>query len=79
MATAEQVRAAVNEYVQSFVTADRDRFLGFVRDLGRDPAKRTEIHGGPSCRLAGYMTIRLQPRCPSIAQLGCARAHPLKT
>jgi len=47
MATAEQVRAAVDEYVQSFVTADRDRFMASLAPdvVQEEPAGSTPNTG----------------------------------
>ena len=47
MATAEQVRAAVDGYVQSFVSADRDRFLSILAPdvVQEEPAGSTPNQG----------------------------------
>ena len=47
MATAEQVRAAVDGYAQSFVTADRDRFLSILAPdvVQEEPAGSTPNQG----------------------------------
>jgi ketosteroid isomerase-like protein len=47
MATAEQVRAAVEGYAQSFVMADRDRFLSVLAAdvVQEEPAGSTPNHG----------------------------------
>jgi len=47
MATSEQVRAAVDGYVQSFVSADRDRFLSVLAPdvVQEDPAGSSPNQG----------------------------------
>jgi steroid delta-isomerase len=47
MATAEQVRAAVDGYVQSFATADRDRFRSILAPdvVQEEPAGSTPNQG----------------------------------
>jgi steroid Delta-isomerase len=47
MATSEQVRAAVEGYVQSFVSADRDRFLSALAPdvVQEEPAGSAPNHG----------------------------------
>ncbi len=54
MATAEQVRAAVDGYVQSFATADRDRFLSVLAPdvVQEEPAGSTPNQGVDA--LAGF-------------------------
>lgn len=53
MATADQVRAAVDGYVQSFVTADKTRFLGVLapdvvqeEPAGSSPNRGVDALGG---------------------------------
>ena len=67
MATAEQVRAAVDGYAQSFVTADRDRFLSDLAPdvIQEEPAGSTPNKGVAALARSGTRSGRVSRRSSS--------------